>query len=100
MWIMADKALAVPVGAMKHRVFLGLVALRTEVGPTGQQGDGCSVFFRDDLVAVSATHPDCRVDELAFPLLRMAGQAGARLDVLWLDEGMLDRFLSANSERR
>jgi hypothetical protein len=37
------------------------------------------------------------VDELALLLLRMAGQAGLRLDVLWLDEGMLELFLGRHS---
>jgi hypothetical protein len=73
MWLVADKALAVLIGTMKHGGFLGLMALRTEVASSGKQGDGCFVSFRDDLVAVLATHPNCRVDELAFFFLGMAG---------------------------
>ena len=70
---MADKALAVLIGTMKHGVFLGLMTFRTEVASSGEQGDRCFVFFRDGLVALLATHPNCRVDELAFFLLGMAG---------------------------
>jgi hypothetical protein len=100
MWIVADKALAVPIGAMKDGVFLGLMTLRTEIAPSGEQGDRCFVFFRDDLVAVRATHPNCRVDEPAFFLLGVAGQACFRPDVLWFNEGMLDSFFSKNTKRR
>jgi hypothetical protein len=73
MWLMADKALAVLIGTMKHGIFLCLMALGTQVAPAGEQGDRCFVFFRDDVVAVLATHPNRRVDELAFFLLGMAG---------------------------
>jgi hypothetical protein len=73
MCFMADKALTVLIGTMKHAVFPGLVTLGTEVAARGEQGDRCFVFFRDDLVAVLATHSNCRVDELAFFFLGMAG---------------------------
>jgi hypothetical protein len=96
MWIMADKALAVPIGTVKHRVFLGLMTLRTEAASRGQQGNRCFVFFRDGLVARLATHADGRVDKLALLLLRMAGQTRLRLYVLWFKQGMLDGFFSIN----
>ena len=73
MWIMAGEALAVPIGTVKYGPFLGYMTLRTEFGPGGEKGDGGLVFFRDDLVAVLATHPNCGVDEPAFSLLGMAG---------------------------
>jgi hypothetical protein len=49
------------------------MTLRTEFGPGGEQANGALVFFRDDLVAVLATHLNCRVDEPALLLLGMAG---------------------------
>jgi hypothetical protein len=55
------------------------------------------IFLRDDAVAVLAIA--CRVDELAFFLFRMTGQAGFRLDLLWFNEGMLDTFFGANRQR-
>jgi hypothetical protein len=55
------------------------------------------IFLRDNAVAVFAIA--CRVDELAFFLLRMAGQAGLRLDLLWFNEGMLDTLFGANRQR-
>jgi hypothetical protein len=73
MWIMADEALAVLAGIMKHGGFHGLMALRAQGASSGEQGDGCFVSFGDDLVAVLATYPNCRVDEFAFFLFRMAG---------------------------
>ena len=69
---MTDKALAVLIGTMKHGVFLGLMTLRTKVASSSEQGDRCFVFFRDDVVAVLTTHPNCRVDEPAFFLLGVA----------------------------
>ena len=70
---MAGEALAVPIGTMEHGPFLGFMTLRTEFGPGGEQANGALVFFRDDLVAVLATHLNCRVDEPALLLLGMAG---------------------------
>ena len=69
---MANKALAVLIGTMKHGIFIGLMAFRTERASSGEQGDRCFVSFRDDFVAVLATHSNCRVDEPAFSLLRVA----------------------------
>jgi hypothetical protein len=73
MWIMAGKALAVLIGTVKHGVFPGLMTLGTQVASGSDQGDRCFVLFRDGLMAVLTTHPNRRVDELAFFLLRMAG---------------------------
>jgi len=70
---MAGKALAVLIGTVKHGVFPGLMTLGTQVASSSDQGDGCLVPFRDGLMAVLTTHPNCRVDKLAFFLLRMAG---------------------------
>jgi hypothetical protein len=40
------------------------------------------------------------MDETPLFFLGMAGQAGLRFDVSWLDVGMFELFLSPNSERR
>ena len=58
------------------------------------------VFCRDDEVALLATISHRGVDEPALFFLGMTGQAGLRLDVSWLDIGVLELFLGSNSERR
>jgi len=93
---MASKALAVLIGAVKHRALCGFVTHRAKIAPGGDQGDGCLVFFRRGLVAVLTTHPHCGVDELPLLLLGMAGQTRFRLDVLLFDERMRDGFFGRN----
>jgi hypothetical protein len=99
MRIMADQALAILIWAMKHGVLLGRMATRTQLASRGEQSYHCFVVFRYDVVADLATHLYCIMDEPAFLLFGMAGQAGLSLDVLGFNEGMLNRFFSKNSER-
>jgi hypothetical protein len=93
---MADQALPCLEGSVLDGIFTGFVAHRTKITPGGDQGDGCLVFFRRGLVAVLTTHPNCGVDKLTLPLLRMAGQARLGLDVLSFNQRMCDRFFSRN----
>jgi len=99
MGFVADHALAALVRAMEHGLQLGLVTLGTQVSTRRNQGDGRLILSGDDVVALRAAHPYRGMDEPALSLLRMTGQAGPRLDVPWLDVGVLELLLGANSKR-
>ena len=97
MRFVADQALAVAVRTMNNRFLDCLMAPFTQLGSGSDQGDGRFVFLGHDVVALRATHPDRGMDEPALLFLGMTGQAGLRLDIAWLDVGMLELFLGRNS---
>jgi len=93
--IMAGQALARLVRAVLDGVFTGFMAHGAKFPARCNRRDFRLAVFGNRLVAVLAAHAYSRVNELGV-LPGMTGQAGFRLYILRLDEGMLSLLLARN----